>query len=205
MSYSQLNQDNNVIEFYNNKQNGFFIEIGASDGINLSNTYLLETKYNWTGICVEPLPEKYLTLVLNRPNSKCLDNAVYNISNLILDFSIANNFDMLSGISENIYRYKEHVDSNKTMIQVKTISLTDLLDANNAPAFIEYLSIDTEGSEYEILKGFDFNKYIFGIIDVEHNYIEPLRTQIRDLLLSKGYIYICENHFDDNYKHSSVL
>lgn len=204
MSYSQLNQDIKVIDFYKDKQNGFFIEIGASDGIYLSNTFLLETKYNWTGICVEPIPEIYSTLILNRPKSKCFDNAVYSTSNIIVDFDIANNSELFSGISENIDCYKNIIDANKTTIQVKTISLTDLLDVNKAPKFIEYLSLDTEGSEYEILKTFNFDKYIFGLIDVEHNFIEPRRTQIRELLLSKGYIYICENKWDDSYKHSSL-
>ena len=53
-SFSQFKQDLHVLESYNYKKNGYFIEIGASDGIRLSNTYLLETKYNWKGICVEP-------------------------------------------------------------------------------------------------------------------------------------------------------
>ena len=61
MSYSQLGQDLKVLEFYNNKLDGFFIEIGASDGINLSNTYLLEKNHNWKGICVEPIPNNLLS------------------------------------------------------------------------------------------------------------------------------------------------
>ena len=62
------------------------------------------------------------------------------------------------------------------------------------------MSLDTEGSEYEILKVFDFNKYKIGIIDIEHNFVEPRRTMIRDLLLEKGYKYIGENKWDDTYK-----
>ena len=55
-TYSQLGQDLDVIKHYNFKENGFFVEIGANDGISLSNTYLLEKKYNWKGLCIEPLP-----------------------------------------------------------------------------------------------------------------------------------------------------
>jgi FkbM family methyltransferase len=201
---SQINQDINIIKFYDNKKNGFFIEIGASDGINFSNTYLLEKEYNYKGICVEPIPEHYKNLVINRPNSICCDKAVYSISDLILDFDIANNLDLLSGISICIDTFKESIDSNKTTIQVKTISLNDLLYTNNAPNFIEYLSLDTEGSEYEILKNFNFSNYIFGLIDVEHNYQEPRRSQIKDLLIKNGYIYIGENKWDDCYKHNSL-
>ena len=204
MSYSQIGQDLEVIQSYNKKENGFFIEIGASDGISFSNTYLLETQYKWNGICCEPIPNQFEKLVKNRPNSICYDKAVYNNSGLILDFDIANNSDMLSGISGHIDAHKSGVDANKTTIQVQTISLLDILHNSNAPSFIEYMSLDTEGSEFEILKHFDFEKYTFGLIDVEHNYIEPRRTEIKNLLLSKGYIYKGENHFDDMYKHNSI-
>ena len=204
MSYSQLSQDLKVIEFYNNKEGGFFIEIGASDVIQLSNTCLLETKYKWKGICCEPIPVRFLKLVKNRPNSICYDEAVYNQSGLTLTFDISNNYDLLSGISDHIDKYKSFVDANKTPIQVQTISLLDVLKNANAPLFIEYMSLDTEGSEFEILKNFDFEKYTFGLIDVEHNYVEPRRTEIKNLLLSKGYTYIGENRWDDMYKHNSV-
>lgn len=204
MSYSQLKQDIKVINFYNNKNNGFFIEIGASDGIQLSNTYLLETKYNWKGICCEPIPNIFEKLIKNRPNSICYNEAVYNKSGLTLTFDIANSCSLLSGITDHIDWHKSAVDINKTSIQVQTISLLDMLDKANAPSFIEYMSLDTEGSEFEILKNFDFSKYTFGLIDVEHNYIEPRRSEIKKILLSNGYIYIGENSWDDSYKHNSV-
>ena len=204
MSKSQLEQDINVIKFYKEKKNGYFIEIGASDGIHLSNTYLLETHYNWKGICVEPIPKNYNELIVNRPNSICSNCAIYSVSNLDIEFDIANNYDLLSGISSYIDTHKDTVDANKTTINVKTLSFNDLLDNNNAPLFIEYLSLDTEGSEYEILKTFNFDKYTFGLIDVEHNFIEPRRTHIKDLLLENGYIYLGENKWDDMYKHNSI-
>lgn len=204
MNYSQIGQDLEVLKFYNNKTEGYFIEIGASNGINLSNTYLLEKDYHWKGICVEPIPKNFELLCKNRPNSLCCDKAVYNESNKEVVFDIANNCDLLSGISENIDRHKSSVDANKTTMIVETISLNDLLETYNAPLFMEYLSLDTEGSELEILKSLDFQKYKFGLIDVEHNFIEPRRSQIRDLLTSNGYIYLRENQFDDCYKHQDI-
>ena len=203
MTFSQLGQDLEVIKFYNNKEDGFFIEIGASDGLRLSNTYLLETKYKWKGICCEPIVKNFENLVKNRPNSICYNKAVYNQSGLTISFDIAND-DLLSGISEHIDSHKSTVDNNKTTVQVETISLLDVLENANAPSFIEYMSLDTEGSEFEILKHCPFEKYTFGLIDVEHNFQEPRRTEIRNLLLSKGYVYKGENNWDDMYKHSSV-
>jgi FkbM family methyltransferase len=204
MNYSQLNQDLEVLKFYNNKKGGFFIEIGASDGIELSNTYLLEKNYNWTGICVEPIPSRFELLCKNRPNSLCCDRAVYNKSGKSVIFDIANNYDLLSGISSRIDSHKPEVDCNKTQIIVNTISFNRLLEKYKAPLFIDYLSLDTEGSELEILKSVNLKKYTFGLIDVEHNYVEPRRTQIRQLLTSNGYDFIRENQWDDCYKHKSL-
>ena len=203
-SHSQLGQDLEVLKFYNNKHNGFFVEIGASDGIELSNTYLLETNYQWKGICVEPVPLKFELLCKNRPNSQCWSNAVYNESDKQVKFDICNNYDLLSGISNNIDHHKTTIDQNKTQIITTTITLNDLLNKSNSPSFIEYLSLDTEGSELEILKSVDFQKYTFGLIDVEHNYVEPRRSRIKELLTSNGYQYVRENQYDDCYRHNSV-
>ena len=119
-------------------------------------------------------------------------------------FDIANNSDLLSGISEHIDHHKKSVDDNKTQIIVNTITLNDLLEKYNSPAFIDYLSLDTEGSELEILKSVNFKMYTFGLIDVEHNFIEPRRSQIRQLLTCNGYVYLRENQWDDCYKHNSM-
>lgn len=202
-TYSQLKQDLDIIQFYNHKQNGYFIEIGAFDGINLSNTYLLEKNYKWKGICIEPIPYIYDKLKNNRPDSICVNKAVYSYSNMILNFNIAND-TLLSGIVEHIDCHKTSLNNSK-IINVETISMNDLLNNNNAPNFIDYLSIDTEGSEYEIIKTIDFNKYTFGIIHIEHNYIEPRRTNMKEFLLSKNYIYKRENKWDDEYIHKSLL
>ena len=202
-SYSQIGQDLEVLKFYNNKRNGFFVEIGASDGIELSNTYLLETMYDWKGVCAEPIPLKFELLCKNRPNSFCCSDAVHGESGKQVEFDICNTSDLLSGISENIDCHKDVVNQDKTQITITTISLNDLLEKSNSPLFIEYLSLDTEGSELEILKSVDFQKYTFGLIDVEHNGIEPRRTAIRNLLISNNYHYVRENKFDDCYQHGS--
>jgi FkbM family methyltransferase len=204
-SYSQLGQDIDVLKVYNYKKNGFFIEIGANDGVTLSNTYLLEKDYDWRGICVEPLPDKKDKLIANRPKSICIHKAAYNKSGFLLDFVITEKNDLFSGLSNDIVNFSEGVYEKKNTVKIETISLNDILEANNAPRFIEYLSIDTEGSEFEILSELDFNKYIFGLIDVEHNWIEPRRTQIYNLLTANGYTYLRPNKFDDTYIHNFLL
>lgn len=203
-NYSQYNQDLNVLKFYKEKKNGYFIEIGANDGIRFSNTYLLETKYNWKGICVEPVPEKYKLLCKNRANSICYNNPIYNTSNISIDFAICRNGTLFSGIDKHINAYKERVEKNKKIIKLNTLSFNDLLEKSNAPEFIEYVSIDTEGSEYEIIKDIDFKKYTFGIIDIEHNNIESTKKNIYNLLTSNGYEIYKQSFPDDTYKHKSL-
>lgn len=192
-SYSQIGQDLKVLKHFNNKKNGYFIEVGANDGINLSNTYLLEQDYNWKGICIEPVPSIFKKLVKNRKSIN-LSDAVYNVNDKIVNITEAN---LLSGIREDIDTHKR-VLKNKD-VSVKTKTLTKIMDENNTPRYVDYLSIDTEGSELKILEGIDFNKYSFGYINIEHNRVEPRRTLMRKKLLKNGYQYMGPNKFDDIY------
>jgi FkbM family methyltransferase len=197
---SQFEQDKHVIEFYNKKENGFFVEVGAFDGIESSNSYILEKAYNWKGLCIECNPIYYNKLSKNR---KCIinNNAIYNEDNRIMEFYSSGGY---AGLVET--NQHQHILSDP-IIKVKTKKLTTILDEINAPSFIEYLSLDTEGSEYEILKAHDFNKYTFGYICVEHNHIEKNRKLIRKLLENKGYVFVRENGniqwgvVDDEYKY----
>lgn len=198
-SYSQLNQDLNVISFFNNNYDMYFIDIGANDGKTLSNTFLLEQKYNWKGICSEPLPKVFKELIKCR-SVICDNNAVFSESNLELEFSECNLF---SGITNFIDAHKQIKKSNQ--IIVKTITLQKLLDKYKAPKIIQYFSLDTEGTELEILKSVDFSTYTFLYINLEHNYVEPIRSEMRKLLLNNGYLYKGENKWDDDYIHESTV
>jgi FkbM family methyltransferase len=196
---SQFGQDWHVIHnIYREKRGGFFVEIGAYDGIDSSNTYVLEKDYNWNGLCVECNPRFYNMLITNR---NCLKSnyAVYNKDGITLDF-----YD--SGGYAGLVETNNHQNIvNDPKIKVTTKTLTPLLDEIQAPSFIEFLSLDTEGSEYEILKAHDFDKYKFGYICVEHNRVEKNRRAIRELLENKGYRFYRENGdsywgvIDDDY------
>jgi hypothetical protein len=91
--------------------------------------------------------------------------------------------------------------NNAREITVRTVSLNDLLEQNNAPPVVDFLSIDTEGSEYEILSHFDFDAYKIRFIAVEHNSVEPKRQEIHHLLSRQGYRRKFEefSFFDDGY------
>ncbi len=198
-SLSQIGQDRYVInKVYKKKRNGFFVDVGASHGLNLSNTYLLEKDFGWTGICIEPNPNFFRKLIKNR-KAKCVQIAAYSVGGQEVEFSVAG---VLSGISKHVDFHKSA--ATKPTIKVKTKTLTKILDECKAPAFIEYLSLDTEGSELEVLKGVDFNKYTFGFITLEHNWVEPRRTEMRDFLADRGYRFCLENRHDDYFIHESL-
>ena len=161
-SKSQLKQDLFVLSELGFKRNGYFVEFGATNGVDLSNRYLLEKKFGWLGIVAEPLKSKYVELIRNR-SCHIEDKCVWKSSGESIKFLEAND-QYLSTIIE--YRDKDlHHESRKNgqISYVETISLTDLLEKYNAPRLIDYLSIDTEGSEFEILSNFNFEKYDFDL------------------------------------------
>jgi FkbM family methyltransferase len=198
-SKSQVGQDLLALISSGARRDGFFVEFGAGDGIGLSNTYLLEKEFGWTGVLCEPARNWHSAL---RRNRSCqIDfRCVYSKSGEFVNFS-ENYIGELSGITEFSGASESGLlNKNIASYDVETISLIDLLEYYKAPSHVDFLSMDTEGSEYEILRDFDFSRYSFGAISVEHNY-SANRLKIRDLLLDKGYkqVYPELSDFDDWY------
>lgn len=90
-------------------------------------------------------------------------------------------------------------------VKKTTSTLTTLLDAVNAPNVIEYLSLDTEGSEFEILKGLDLEKYKILYMTIEHNFEKVKRQAIREYLEARDYVYYRENEYDEDFVHKDHL
>jgi hypothetical protein len=197
---SQLGQDVHVLhEIYKGRRNGYFVEIGAYDGIEYSNTYLMEKDYGWKGLLVE-CNTRWFPSIYQHRDCIFMPYAAYNEDNKVLEF-----YDTGHGLSGLVETNAHASVTASPIIPVLTKKLTTMLDNARAPNFIEFLSIDTEGSEYEILLHHDFDKYTFGYICVEHNHIMENRIKIRQLLESRGYVAFRENRVDDDYIHSSLL
>ena len=196
-SKSQIRQDLFVISELNFKSNGYFVEFGATNGVDLSNTYLLEKEFNFYGILAEPNPSQWKDLRLNR-SAQFEDKCVWSKSGEKLNFVDSGVLSTLSSFSDCDRHAEERKYGNQ--FEVDTISLTDMLEKFDAPSEIDYLSIDTEGSEYEILSAHNFDRFRFKVITVEHNYTEQ-RERIFDLLTDNGYRrkYTELSHFDDWY------
>lgn len=200
-SRSQIRQDLFVLSTLGFKRDGFFVEFGATNGVDLSNTWLLEREFGWSGILAEPARCWRESLARNR--SCRIDNrCVWARSGESVRFDEGENADMSTiqqfGDADHHGRHRRVASS----YEVTTVSLVDLLCAHQAPKEIDFLSIDTEGSEFEILSAFDFESYRFRVITCEHNF-SPLRGKLHALLKSKGYRRTLQDvsQFDDWYVH----
>lgn len=185
-SKSQIRQDLFVLSELNLKRDGYFVEFGATNGMELSNTFLLEKDFNWSGILAEPARHWQENLDSNR-NCNIERSCVWKNSGDFISF-VETEVKELSTI-ELFSDIDKHSKSRKQtdVYQVETISLNDLLLKYDAPKFIDYLSIDTEGSEFEILQAVDFQTWNFRVITVEHNFFPENREKIFHLLSENGY------------------
>ena len=205
--YSQGGQDIYVTRILKEKREGYFVEVGANNGYLMSNTYLLEKNYGWKGICVEATPYRITELINNRPNAICISSAAFSESNLELDFTTCP-LDILNVITDYTEIAVDFLTQSGQIIKVNTRSLTDILNENNAPENIDYLSIDTNGSEYKVLEGIDFTKYKFGVITIKNSLVEEKQNRIKEILTSNGYsvqqtIRMVDNISDDLYVPNS--
>jgi FkbM family methyltransferase len=177
---SQIGQDKFAFEALGEKRNGYFLEIGAYDGIKSSNTYVLEKQFGWSGLCVEANPSTFEQLISNR-DCECVQMAVSNFTGQVF-------FEETSTVWDKI--------SEKGNIPVQCTTLTEIFKQNNVPSDIDYMSLDIEGAEVQALEGFPFDTHTCKIITVEHNlYMEgpENKMKIKQILESNGYICVNEN------------
>jgi hypothetical protein len=203
-TYSQLGQDLFVQYFLNKKRNGYFVEFGATDGISLNNTFLLEKKYEWKGILCEP-SRFYFPQLLNNRKSIMDNRCILDVDNSYVDFIDTD----ARGLS-TVLSYADSDSHSFSRIQgdiykVETVKLDTILNQYEAPEVIDYMSIDTEGSELDILSSYSFSRHI-NIITVEHNYTEK-REKIHNLLRKNKFIRIFEelSFFDDWYINQEFM
>lgn len=221
--YSQHGQDKFVAEFFNYKPNGTFIEVGSSDGITQNNTYFFEKELGWQGICIEPIPHFFELLKKNR-SAICINGclaATEGFANFVVveglmggDNDQDTRVTHLSGLEGKFGSFAQNrIDSvveagraEKKVIQVPCFLFNTVVAQNNMP-IIDYMSIDTEGSELEILSSIDFDTVTIRLIGVEnltHLNKENSGNQIRELLVSKGYRFIKRLGGDEFYAKMGV-
>lgn len=179
---SQLGQDLFALAANGFKRNGYFVEIGASDGLSLSNSWLLEKHFGWRGILVEPSNHPRTARLSDR-SARTVKKAVWGETGQLLDFKEVGDYSTLV-----VADTKRDTPFKERVYVVETISPVDLLATNGVPKTIDFLSLDVEGAELEILRHFPFDEWKVLSIAVEHNFETSKKEAIDQLLRSKGYV-----------------
>jgi FkbM family methyltransferase len=178
-SASQLGQE--FLPTFYGHELGFFCEVGANDGLRFSNTFFLESM-GWNGVLIEPDPRNLKPLTESRSVS-ILPFCATNDDEIEITLNLAKD-TLYSGISPHELKKKARAED---VAHVLGFKLVTMLEKVSAPRFIDFMSIDTEGNEFEVLLGMDFHQYQVAILCVEHNYDYKKLKKIRLLLHSYGY------------------
>ena len=194
-----------IIDLFNHKKNGTFVEMGAADGILASNTYKLEKYYGWNGILIEPIKE-YFELIPKYRNVNHILNICVGEKEGTVDFTRIEGYSkLLSGITEQYpaehnYRIDSEVKEKNQKIYVDQVICKKLITVlTECNIFnIDYLSIDVEGGELSVLKSLDMenNNIRPTIIGAENNYN---KSDVEYYLKKFNYIKIGNFGGDDFY------
>jgi len=184
---SQIGQDKWVCEYFNYKKGGYFLDIGANDGVYFSNTLYLEKELGWKGLCVEAGKTPFRKLVKNR-TCDCT-------------YVFVSDEEKMVDFKEFIYdKYKRRKKNTVQTVQtIQSLPLAILLKNYEVPKVIDYVSIDVEGFDYQVLLGFPFDKYEVILWTIEHNLYFGSSVQkdnIKNIMFKNGYVFAKENMGD---------
>ena len=177
LEYFALNGIDRKLDSILNKSSGFYVELGANDGVNQSNTLFFERYKDWRGVLIEPHLQTFERLVKNRSNRNFFKHAAcvgteFDGSSVELAFSHLMTTTL--GIETDLADQEMHAQDGAKFWHGQVYNffapaqtLTAILDEANAPRFIDFLSLDVEGAELEVLKGIDHKRYRIGLICIE--------------------------------------
>jgi FkbM family methyltransferase len=198
----QLLQDIFAVLANAGKRNGTFVEVGVGTGQYLSNTYLMETELDWTGVLVEPNRSSHESIKACR-KAHLDTRAATSSSGQTLEFEEV----VGSGEFSRLVGAKGHRldDYQIERYEVNTATLNEVFEDKGMPREIDFMSVDTEGSELDVLRGIDFNTYSFTALAIEHNYDKAKLAAIRALLERHGYLQVFQDisNFDAWFVHPS--
>jgi FkbM family methyltransferase len=196
------------IEYYLDYNNGYYVELGALDGVGLSNTLYFEIFKKWQGILIEPAANNFLKCLNNRSNkNKFFCNACvsFEYDQKFVEMIYAHYMTTPLGLDSDIHSPETHALAGSKYLGSGTecifkfgasaATLNEILTTSNAPLIIDLLSLDVEGAELEVLKGIDHKKYRFRLICVETRNIK----RMAEYLNQQGYEYLEQVSPDDHF------
>jgi FkbM family methyltransferase len=192
-----LNQlDLRLIEAIDPRHNGYFVELGANDGVRQSNTYKFQRQLGWTGLLIEPSPRRFAECVVNRafgnrPEVRCAACVPFGFRDRFVEIEDADLMSVAKGLAVTDQQAVEHADSGRRFLRDSALrhsygalarTLTSLLDEVNAPLAFDLLSLDVEGNELAVLQGLDLQRY-----KPKWILVETRGPEIAECLSSAGY------------------
>jgi len=165
--------DLRLIEAIVPKPSGYFVELGASDGVRQSNTYKLQRHFGWSGLLIEPSPRRFVECVANRafgnrPEVRCAACVPFDFQDRFVEIEDADLMSVAKGLAVTDQQAVEHADRGRRFLADSALrhsygalarTLTSLLDEVNAPLAFDLLSLDVEGNELAVLQGLDLQRY----------------------------------------------
>lgn len=211
--YFSLNQLDRKLEKYVNYDNGYFVELGANDGVTQSNSLYFEKYRNWHGLLIEPTPHNFLECRKNRSPK----NSIYCAACVSFDYDkefvriaysnlMSTPVSLESDIKDPLAHARlgdQFLGKNEIVFEFGAVAhpLNVLLLDADAPKLIDFLSLDVEGAELEVLKGVDYKIFRFKFILVECRdfprlsaYLEEQGYQFVEKLSGQDYLFSSEKY-----------
>ena len=200
--FGSKDQDKWVIEdIFKFKTNGYFVDLAATNGLFENNTYVLEKKYNWTGIAIEPNEKFYKKLIKIR-NCKTFNVVILSNESEVNFLEDGPTGGVIGEEFDNNYLKRSSIIKEKSnkILKKKSRSLKSILKEANAPKEIDYLSLDVEGAETSVLKNFPFHDFIFLCMSIERP-----SSELNKILFKNDYIFVKNFKADTFYVHKRLL
>ncbi|KAJ1392270.1 hypothetical protein B484DRAFT_308349, partial [Ochromonadaceae sp. CCMP2298] len=189
-SSSQAKQDLMILDLFQDKNDGFFVDLASNHWQELSNSLSLEHFNNWAGVCVEPNPQ-YLAGLLSNRKCAVYTNPVSSTVGETVRFTFAGLYDSVKGLRDGVVGgivgagFDNTEDTSDSVRELVTVTLERILEHAGDPRVIDHLSLDVEGAEWHVLKGFPFDRYVFLTITVER----PSKD-VHHIVVKHGYRFV---------------
>lgn len=195
--FSQYRQDELVSRLLHNKRNGYFIDLAANDPIRISNTYALESSFDWNGLCIEPNPVYWTGLSYRKCHVVAAIVGNRTMEEIFFRYPRAK--APQGGILGEAFDNKS--DKFNEGHPRFTVSLLDIFEKFQVPAVIDYISLDIEGAEDLVMSSFPFERHKFNLMSVERP-----GPDLTNLLELNGYGLVKSiKNVDTLWAHHSVL
>ena len=186
------------------KKKGFFLEIGAYDGIAGSNCFYFEKFLHWEGIAIDPSLTQFKKLKKNR-KCNCLNNAISTKNEKIEFIDVIEGLTQMSGLNIDSYKKSLEIVNLDKKSKIKKYQIDALMFDKIAGEnkLIDYLSIDIEGGEMDIIKSIDFNYYNIKVISIENN--SPKELNFNKIFKNKNFTYLDRVGVDEIYYNNNYF